>query len=196
MIHKLCQLIVKTYFNVLYKVRVEGRKDIPKNTNFIYAINHRSNADPPIAAAYIPGKISFMAKEELFHKNAFFTGLIKLFGAFPVVRGKGDMQVIDTSIEKLEKGRNLEIFPEGTRSKDGTVGKGKTGVALIAAVAQTKVIPVGINFQGEKLKFRSKVVVRYGKPIIPSEIGVTGTNAKDLKKIKNEIMKSITELVH
>ena len=68
--------------------------------------------------------------------------------------------------------------------------------ALIAAVAQTKVIPVGINFQGEKLKFRSKVVVRYGKPIIPSEIGVTGTNAKDLKKIKTEIMKSITELVH
>ena len=122
--------------------------------------------------------------------------LLKLFGAFPVVRGKGDMQVIETSIDKLEMGRNLEIFPEGTRSKDGKVGKGKTGVALIAAVAQTKVIPVGINFEGEKLKFRSKVVVRYGKPIIPSEIGVTGTSAKDLKVIKNEIMKSITELVH
>ncbi len=81
--------------------------------------------------------LTYMAKEELFHQNVFFTLLIKAFGkAFPVTRGKGDTQVIDTSIEKLEKGRNLVIFPEGTRSKDGKVGKGKTGVALVAAVAQ------------------------------------------------------------
>lgn len=72
-------------------------------------------------------------------------------GRISVVRGTGDTAVIDTSIEKLESGRNLVIFPEGTRSKDGKVGKGKTGVALIAAVAQTKVVPVGINFEGEKL---------------------------------------------
>ena len=183
-------------YHCYYNIKWEGKENVPKDGGNIFASNHRSYQDPVFTALACRVPISYMAKEELFHKNVFFTGLIKLFGAFPVVRGKGDMQVIDTSIEKLEKGRNLEIFPEGTRSKDGKVGKGKTGVALIAAVAQTKVIPVGINFQGEKLKFRSKVVVRYGKPIIPSEIGVTGTNAKDLKKIKTEIMKSITELVH
>ena len=121
--------------------------------------------------------------------------MIKAFGAFPVTRGKGDTEVIDTSIEKLEKGRNLAIFPEGTRSKDGKVGKGKTGVALIAAIAQTKVVPVGINFEG-RLKFRKKVVVRFGEPIIPSEIGVTSTNPKELKIIKNTIMDKIKELVH
>ena len=136
-----------------------------------------------------------MAKDELFHKNIFFTALIKAFGAFPVVRGSGDTSVIDTSVEKLEKGRNLVIFPEGTRSKDGKVGKGKTGVALIAAVAQTKVVPVGINFEG-KLKFRKKVVVRYGAPIDPKALGITTTSPRDLKKIKNEIMENIIELVH
>ena len=183
-------------YHCYYNIKWEGKENVPKDGGNIFASNHRSYQDPVFTALGCRVPISYMAKEELFHKNIFFTGLIKLFGAFPVVRGKGDMQVIDTSIEKLEKGRNLEIFPEGTRSKDGKVGKGKTGVALIAAVAQTKVIPVGINFQGEKLKFRSKVVVRYGKPIIPSEIGVKGTSAKDLKVIKNEIMKSITELVH
>ena len=183
-------------YHCYYNIKWEGKENVPKDGGNIFASNHRSYQDPVFTALGARVPISYMAKEELFHKNVFFTGLIKLFGAFPVVRGKGDMQVIDTSIEKLEKGRNLEIFPEGTRSKDGKVGKGKTGVALIAAVAQTKVIPVGINFEGEKLKFRSKVVVRYGKPIIPSEIGVTGTTAKDLKKIKNEIMKGITELVH
>jgi cytidylate kinase len=194
--YNLLRYITIFVYKCYYNIKWEGKENVPKDGGNIFASNHRSYQDPVFTALGARVPISYMAKEELFHKNVFFTGLIKLFGAFPVVRGKGDMQVIDTSIEKLEKGRNLEIFPEGTRSKDGKVGKGKTGVALIAAVAQTKVIPVGINFQGEKLKFRSKVIVRYGKPIIPSEIGVTGTSAKDLKKIKNEIMKSITELVH
>ena len=195
-IYNLLRYITIFVYHCYYNIKWEGKENVPKDGGNIFASNHRSYQDPVFTALGARVPISYMAKEELFHKNIFFTGLIKLFGAFPVVRGKGDMQVIDTSIEKLEKGRNLEIFPEGTRSKDGKVGKGKTGVALIAAVAQTKVIPVGINFEGEKLKFRSKVVVRYGKPIVPSEIGVTGTTAKDLKIMKNEIMKSITELVH
>ena len=194
--YNLLRYITIFVYHCYYNIKWEGKENVPKDGGNIFASNHRSYQDPVFTALGARVPISYMAKEELFHKNVFFTGLIKLFGAFPVVRGKGDMQVIDTSIEKLEKGRNLEVFPEGTRSKDGKVGKGKTGVALIAAVAQTKVIPVGINFEGEKLKFRSKVVVRYGKPIIPAEIGVTGTTAKDLKIIKNEIMKGITELVH
>ncbi len=188
--------IVIFLYHCFYNIKWEGKENVPKDGGNIFASNHRSYQDPVFTALGARIPISYMAKEELFHKNIFFTALIKIFGAFPVERGKGDMTVIDTSIEKLENGRNLEIFPEGTRSKDGKVGKGKTGVALVAAVAQTKVVPVGINFKGEKLKFRSKVVIRYGKPIIPSEIGVTGTTAKDLKIIKNEIMKRITELVH
>ncbi len=194
--YNLLRYITIFVYHCYYNIRWEGKENVPKDGGNIFASNHRSYQDPVFTALGARVPISYMAKEELFHKNVFFTGLIKLFGAFPVTRGKGDMQVIETSIQKLEMGRNLEIFPEGTRSKDGKVGKGKTGVALIAAVAQTKVIPVGINFQGEKLKFRSKVVVRYGNPIIPSEIGVTGTTSKDLKIIKNEIMKGITELVH
>ena len=162
---------------------------------FLNSSNHRSYQDPVFIALQTRVPISYMAKEELFHKNVLFTGLITLFGAFPVVRGSGDTTVIDTSVDKLESGRNLVIFPEGTRSKDGKVGKGKTGVALIAAVAQTKVVPVGINFEG-RLKFRKRVVVRYGKPIDPKELGITTASARDLRKIKNEIMENIKELVH
>ena len=137
-----------------------------------------------------------MAKKELFEGNKAFKSLITFFGAFPVDRGSGDTGVIDTSIDRLESGRNLVIFPEGTRSKDGKVGKGKTGVALVAAVAQTKVIPVGINFEGEKLTRGKKVVVRFGEPIDPKELGVNDTTSANLKKIKKEIMDSITKLVY
>ena len=196
MIHKLCQLIVKTYFNILYKVKIEGRKDIPKNTNFIYAINHRSNADPPIAAAYIPGKISFMAKEELF-RNPFFGTLIRVLGAFPVARGKGDTVVIDTAIARLKSGKNLMIFPEGTRSKTGKVGKGHTGAALIAARSGYKIIPVGIIF-GEKLSFRSEITIKFGQPIDPVDYCeiCEQPNPRQLVKLKNKYMEDIKDLVY
>lgn len=193
--YSILRAIVIGLYHLYYNITFEGTENIPKDGGNIFASNHRSYQDPVFIALPTRVPLSYMAKEELFHQNFAFALVIKAFGAFPVTRGKGDTEVIDTSIEKLEKGRNLAIFPEGTRSKDGKVGKGKTGVALIAAIAQTKVVPVGINFEG-RLKFRKKVVVRFGEPIIPSEIGVTSTNPKELKIIKNTIMDKIKELVH
>lgn len=188
--------IVRFVFKRWFDLSYEGVENVPKDGSNIFASNHRSYGDPVFIALMTHVPISYMAKEELFKQNIFFTALIKAWGAFPVTRGTGDTATIDTAIEKLESGRNLVIFPEGTRSKDGKVGKGKTGVALIAAVAQTNVIPVGINFEGEKLSFRKKVVVRYGKPIVPQELGVTDSSSKNLKIIKKEIMDSITNLVY
>lgn len=188
--------IVRFVFKCWFDLSYEGVENVPKDGSNIFASNHRSYGDPVFIALMTRVPISYMAKEELFKQNIFFTALIKAWGAFPVTRGTGDTATIDTAIEKLESGRNLVIFPEGTRSKDGKVGKGKTGVALIAAVAQTNVIPVGINFEGEKLGFRKKVVVRYGKPIVPQELGVTDSSSKNLKIIKKEIMDSITNLVY
>ncbi len=188
--------IVMLIFKIKYKLTFEGVENIPRDGGNIFASNHRSYADPVLIALPTRVPISYMAKKELFEGNKAFKWLITAFGAFPVERGSGDTSVIDTSIEKLESGRNLVIFPEGTRSKDGKVGKGKTGVALIAAVAQTKVVPVGINFEGEKLTKGKKVVVRFGKPIDPKELGINDTSAASRKKIKKEIMDSITSLVH
>jgi len=182
-------------YHLYYDIRWEGTENVPKDGGNIFASNHRSYQDPVFIALHARVPLSYMAKEELFQGNKAFKWLISNLGAFPVTRGKGDTAVIDTSIEKLESGRNLAIFPEGTRSKDGKVGKGKTGVALIAAAAQTKVIPVGITFEG-KLKFRSKVIVRYGEPIVPAEIGASNTDSKSLRVLKNKVMEEITSLVH
>ena len=179
-----------------YDLHYEGLENVPRDGGNIFASNHRSYADPYLIAMGVRVPISYMAKEELFHQNIFFTALIRFLGAFPVTRGAGDLGVIDTSVDKLESGRNLVIFPEGTRSKDGKVGKGKTGVALVAAVAMTKVVPVGINFEGEKLKARKHIVVRFGKPIDVKELGINGTSAGDLKIVKKKIMEGITSLVY
>ena len=194
-LYGLMRWIVIGLYHIYYDIRWEGTENVPKDGGNIFASNHRSYQDPVFIALHTRVPLSYMAKEELFNGNKAFKTLITTMGAFPVSRGKGDTAVIDTSIEKLEMGRNLAIFPEGTRSLDGKVGKGKTGVALIAAVAQTKIIPVGITFEG-KLKFRKKVIVRYGKPIVPSEIGASNTDSKSLKILKNKVMEEITSLVH
>lgn len=181
-------------YKLFYNFKIEGIENIPQDRPLVMASNHRSYADPVILTMPMKRPVTYMAKEELF-KNKLFGWFITKLGAFPVKRGAGDMQVIDDSIAILNSGRNLVIFPEGTRSKDGKVGKGKTGVALIAAKSGADVIPCGIIFEGEKLKFRSKLTLRFGKVIPAEEIAVEDASPKALKGVKKRIMEAITELV-
>lgn len=193
-VHEIMRLIAKLIYYIYLDLHFEGLENVPKDGSNIFASNHRSYTDPILISLKPRVSFSFMAKEELFKQNVFFATIIKAFGAFPVTRGSGGAEAIDTAIERLNKGYNLVIFPEGTRSKDGKVLRGKTGVALVAAMAQVPVIPTGIVFEG-KIKFRRKVTVKFGKPIIPSELGINDCTPKNLKKMKNSIMESITELV-
>ncbi|MCI9410227.1 MAG: 1-acyl-sn-glycerol-3-phosphate acyltransferase [Oscillospiraceae bacterium] len=181
-------------YKLFYNFHIEGVENIPQDRALVMASNHRSYADPVILTMPMKKPVTYMAKEELF-KNKLFGWFIRKLGAFPVKRGTGDMQVIDDAVDILESGRHLVIFPEGTRSKDGKVGKGKTGVALIAARSGVDVLPCGIIFEGEKLHFRSKLILRFGKVIPAEEIAVTDGSPKELKAAKLRIMSAITELV-
>ena len=181
-------------YKLFYNFHIEGIENIPQDRPLVMASNHRSYADPVILTMPMKRPVTYMAKEELF-KNKLFGWFIRKLGAFPVKRGAGDMQVIDDAVSILNSGRNLVIFPEGTRSKDGKVGKGKTGVALIAAKSGADVLPCGIIFEGEKLKFRSKLTLRFGKVIPAEEIAVEDASPKMLKGVKKRIMEAITELV-
>lgn len=181
-------------YKLFYNFHIEGTENIPQDRALVMASNHRSYADPVILTMPMKKPVTYMAKEELF-KNRLFGWFITKLGAFPVKRGSGDMQVIEDSVAILKSGRNLVIFPEGTRSKDGKVGKGKTGVALIAAKSGADVLPCGIVFEGEKLHFRSKLTLRFGKVIPAEEIAVEDASPKALKEVKKRIMGAITELV-
>lgn len=191
----IAKFLVFMAMKIAFSMKLVGKENIPKNTTVIFASNHRTNADPPLISCGLKGKHSFMAKEELF-KNKFFGWLIKNLGAFPVSRGKGDTAVLDKAVENLENGRNLMIFPEGTRSKDGKVHRGHSGAAVIAARSGKPIVPVGIVF-GEKLKFRTKITINYGEPIYPEDyVEVCDTpNPRQLVKLKNRYMADIKALV-
>lgn len=186
--------LVRIAMHIWYDLRFEGRENIPKGRACVYASNHRTYADPVLVTLAGHGRFSFMAKSELFEGNKLFAWLIRWLGAFPVERGKGDTAAIDKAIDNVQHGVNLLIFPEGTRSKDGSVGRGKTGVALIAARAGADVLPVGVNFTG-KLHFRSKIIVRIGKPIPASALTLAeGLSDKEmLRYLKKNVMPPIMD---
>ncbi|MBQ8928494.1 MAG: 1-acyl-sn-glycerol-3-phosphate acyltransferase [Oscillospiraceae bacterium] len=185
--------LVRVAMHIWYDLRFEGRENIPKGRAFVYASNHRSYADPVLVVLGGRGRFSFMAKSELFEKPL-FAWLIRSLGAFPVERGKGDTAAIERAIDNVKHGTNLLIFPEGTRSRDGRVGRGKTGVGLIAAKAGADVIPVGINFKG-KLHFRSRITVRIGQPIEASRLALAGelSDRELLRTLKRDVVPPIMD---
>ncbi len=185
--------LVRIAMHIWFNLKIEGRENIPEGKACVYASNHRSYADPVPVTLAGRGRFSFMAKSELF-KNKLFGGLIRYLGAFPVERGKGDTAAIEQAIANVQHGTNLLIFPEGTRSKDGKVGRGKTGVALVAAKAGADVVPVGINFEG-KLHFRSKITVRVGKTIPASTFAMDAslTDRELLRTLKHDVMPPIMD---
>lgn len=182
-------------YHIAYDLHYEGLENIPKNGGVIYASNHRSYADPVLMTIPVRKRFCYMAKEELF-KNPLFAALIRGLGAYPVSRGSGGTEIIEESVRRLQSGRNLGIFPEGTRSKDGRLGKCKSGIVFIAAKTGADIVPLGITFKG-KLHFRSRVTVRFGKPIPSSELQISGDkpSIKEIRMVKDRVMNAIADLV-
>ena len=186
-------LVIGAY-HLWYDFKIEGKENVPEKEGLIIACNHRSYADPVLVTMPVRRQVTYMAKEELF-KNKLFAAFIRGLGAFPIKRGAGDMQVINDCVDRLKEGKNVVIFPEGSRQKENKVGRGKTGVALIAVKSGVPVLPMGIIFEGPKLKFRTKLILRVGKPIPPEEIAAEDGDRKALNAAKARIMSAITELV-
>jgi 1-acyl-sn-glycerol-3-phosphate acyltransferase len=184
--------LLSIVFHIKYKIRIMHKENIPDlKGGYIIACNHLSNLDPPMVATFIRGKFSFMAKEELFHKHWFITFVIKHCGAFPVARGAGDDTPIRMSVEAIQKNRILVIFPEGTRSKDGSIGRMKSGVVLIASTANAPVLPVCLRYTG---KGRKRVDVNIGKLIPPEEIHIDEDDRHSMRKSAKRIGEELLAL--
>lgn len=193
MFYSIARELVRLVYHIVFHITVLGRENIPKEKGgYIIASNHVSNNDPPMVGITFHGKYNFMAKDELFHLNPIFTWLIRKLGAFPVKRGAKDSSAIDNALESLKRGRIFIIFPEGTRSKDGELGRAKSGVTLIAAQAEAPVVPVFIKY-GRK-RFRRRCVISVGERISAESFDVDITDKRQLKAVSSEIMDRIAAL--
>ena len=181
---------IKLYFVVIYRVKVIGQENIPKNKKepLIYCGNHRTYKDPPLIVVTAKRHVRFLAKEEL-RKNKFFAFLGVVFDGIYVKRDSKDLSAIKTTLKALKNGESIALFPEGTRNGIEKGEKVKDGAAFFAVRTGAKVIPVGIS-GGEK-PFK-QMTIRYGKPMDFSDRDKN--DKEELDKITEEIMEEIIKL--
>ncbi|HEY6397693.1 MAG TPA: 1-acylglycerol-3-phosphate O-acyltransferase, partial [Solirubrobacteraceae bacterium] len=160
--------LFQPFFHVYFRMSRIGREHIPAEGPVIVAANHRSFLDPFVIATMARRPMYYVAKKELFSKRwqAWF---LNALGAFPVDRGAGDEDSVITSKQILARGDIVLIFPEGTRTRPGSLGQPKRGVGRLALETGAPVVPVAVIGtedvrRGWRIRPR-KVRMRAGRPL-------------------------------
>jgi glycerol-3-phosphate dehydrogenase (NAD(P)+) len=163
------RVVLTTFFWVYLRMRRIGREYIPAEGPVILASNHRSFFDPFLIGTMTRRPVYYVAKKELFEYNRLLSWLLNALGAFPVDRGHGDQQTIETAEQILNRGEIVLMFPEGTRTRPGSLGKPKRGVGRLALETGAPVVPIAIIGtedirRGWRIRPR-KVRIRAGRPL-------------------------------
>ncbi len=169
--------VVPPVAKVVWRPKVTGLENVPRTGPVILASNHRSFADSLVIPIVAPRKVVFLAKSDYFAggglkgtlQKAWFEGM----GMLPVDRDNtlAALASLDTALEVLGRGEAFGIYPEGTRSRDGRLYRGRTGVAHLALTAGVPVVPVGLTGTerlqpvGARLPRIVPITVRFGRPI-------------------------------
>jgi 1-acyl-sn-glycerol-3-phosphate acyltransferase len=152
----------------LFRLRSQGKENLPTGGGYVLAANHISNFDPwPLGVPIFPKRfLRFMAKSELYWWP--LGRLITAGGGFPVRRGERDLEAMETAVELAKEGHAVAMFPHGTRQRKGLVKryqpKAHTGAARIALEAGVPLVPAAISGTDRLSRF-GPLRVRYGKPI-------------------------------
>ncbi|MFI1988433.1 lysophospholipid acyltransferase family protein [Actinoplanes sp. NPDC020271] len=205
LIYSIGKLTVGNALMVGWKPRIEGLEHIPKTGGAIFAGNHLSVADELFLGAAVPRHLAFWAKSDYFVgkgvKGFLSRKLMEGLGAIRVERagGRAALTAFDAAIPALKGGDLVAVYPEGTRSPDGRLYRGRTGVARLATAAGVPIIPVGVIGTEEvqpigqmypKL-MRGHVTVKFGKPI--ETIG-RSEDRTSLRELTDQVMGEIQKL--
>ena len=183
-------------------MKVEGRDTVPRRGPVIIACNHRSFLDSIFIPLVVHRRVTFVAKAEYFDdpKTAwFFRGV----GQIPIRRegGSASERALASATEVLENGKVFAIYPEGTRTRDGLLHRGHTGVARLAMRCNAPIIPVGMIGSDEVQPVDSKmpklgrhVTIRFGLPIDPERYAGLENDRLALRELTDEVMYEICQL--
>lgn len=179
---------------VFFRLKVEGRANLPEKGPFIIASNHASFLDSAVIQVAIPARISWIAKRGVYEERL-LKPLHYIFGTIPM------NGAIEKALTALENGETIGIFPEGTRSTDGKIKEADVGIAILALKSGKTVVPVGVKgsfeaFPPGKKFFRPyPVTVKIGKPISFEKRDKETIEVRLLEEAKNRVMDRIGELL-
>ncbi|MDT7550024.1 MAG: 1-acyl-sn-glycerol-3-phosphate acyltransferase [Actinomycetota bacterium] len=200
MFYWVVKAILTPILRVLFRPWVEGGEHIPTEGGAILASNHLSFSDSIFLPLVVPRKITFLAKADYFTgtgvKGKLTKGFFSGVGQVPIDRsgGAASEAALRTGLRILGAGNLLGLYPEGTRSPDGRLYRGKTGVARMALEAGVPVIPVAmintdvVQPTGKKIPNLGRVGVRVGKPLDFSRYQGMEGDRFVLRSITDEIM--------
>lgn len=166
LVYRLVRTTVWLYLKLRHGMVVEGALNIPKRGAALIVANHQSVLDIPLMAASTGRHISFVARETLANSKA-LGFIMRQCGAVLIRRGAGDKAAMREMVEHLERGDLVAIFPEGTRTHDGTVGDFKGGALLAARRAGVPILPAAIRGsfkiwpRSRRLPGPGRIAVRY-----------------------------------
>ena len=199
-------IILGPWLRLVFRPIVEGRDNVPETGPAIIASNHLSFADSIFMPLMVRRKVTFVAKAEYFTGKGLKGWLVKMFfvgtGTIPVDRagGRAAQAALDTQLRVLRAGNLAGIYPEGTRSPDGRLYRGKTGVARLALLSGAPVIPVvmlnadEIQPPGTVIPKIKRVRIRFGDPLDFSRYsGMSGDRFVE-RAVTDEIMYELMEL--
>jgi 1-acyl-sn-glycerol-3-phosphate acyltransferase len=194
--------VVRAIILIVGRVEVVGRENIPVQGSLIVVANHMNNADPPVIAAVLPRRLSFMAKQQIF-QWPILGGLFRLGGVFPVKRSAADLGAMRKAMADLRSGQIIAIFPEGGRSKDARMHKAHPGAALLALRSEVPILPVAITgTEGIHIRRLPLDLIRMRRPRVLVTIGhpfflppVARVTAEEVEHSTDIIMGRIASLL-
>ncbi|MEU8271597.1 lysophospholipid acyltransferase family protein [Sphaerisporangium sp. NPDC049002] len=193
------KIISSPVLRVLWRPQVTGARNVPRSGAAILASNHLSILDSVFLPLMLPRQVTFVAKSEYFTGNRLMAMFMRSTGQVAIDRESASaaQAMLDSAIQVLKGGELFGIYPEGTRSPDGRLYRGKIGVAWLALTAGVPVIPVAmVNTErvlppGASVPRIAKIGVRIGEPM--SFTGDPG-RARDRRVVTDEVMRAIQRL--
>lgn len=189
--HRILAPMIRFFF----RIKAEGLENIPKEAPIMFCSNHIAAKDPVMIAAACRRQITFLSKKELFSVPV-LGWLVKKLGAVKLDRSGSDISAIRTSVEVLNNGGALAIFPQGHRypGVDPATTDTKNGAALIAYRSGADIVPVCIKLKDYKYKFLRRKVIIFGKPIKNSELEFKNGGSEEYKAATDMIFGRILQL--
>lgn len=206
MLYEVLHRAVPPLARALWRPDVEGLDNVPMTGPVILAANHLSFVDSVVIPVLVPRRVVFLAKSDYFEgpgiKGRLGKAWFEALGMLPVDRDdtKAALDSLGTALEVLGRGEAFGIYPEGTRSRDGRLYRGRTGVAHLALTAGAPVVPVGLHGTeliqpvGSRLPRLAKVRVRFGEPLDFSGLIGTAPLGRLRREVTDTVMARILEL--
>lgn len=204
-LYRLTQAVTTGLIRTVFRARVTGLENFPAEGPVIVASNHRAFLDSVIISALMPRRVAFLAKAEYVNspglKGRAMKKIFELIDIIPVNRSDQAerLKALELGLRRLEGGGVFGIYPEGTRSRDGYLYKGKIGVAWLAHMTGAPVVPVGligterIQPPGRRMLRPVRFTVRVGEPLRFEKLGERQTGAQR-RRTTDQIMDRIARL--